>query len=226
MSATRGIALLMVLTILTISALLLLAASRSALLHEMIAGQQSDQFRATSAAEALLRDAELDILGQAADGGPCRSVTPGTAGCRERGTDAAPQAPYFPQTVEEYEEVRAWLQAREMVCSAGICVPPDLETLATLEADLVRMQSSGATYGQFTRGGAAGPSEQMPRGWYWAEVLRYDTGPDALAPRGHLQPDPTRPFVYRITAIAHGLKPGTRAVVKTYFIPHPAQQLP
>lgn len=236
--ASRGIALITVLSILTVSALLVLASARSALLHEMIAGQQSDQARAQAAADALLRDAELDILGQDAEGRPCRPPAPGTVGCRARGAGAAALAPYFPQTPEEFEEVRDWLRARNVLCSEGICIAPTLTALDGLASNLDAVQASGATYGQFTRTGLSAPgtagnpllaSEGAPRAWYWAEVLRYDTGPDAMAtaaPRGHLQPDPARPFVYRITAMALGLKPGTRAVVRALFVPYPAKQLP
>jgi len=232
--ASRGIALVVVLSILCICALLGLATARSTLLHEMMAGQQSDQFRALAAAEALVRDAELDILGSTAVGGPCRPQAPGIVGCRERGQGAEPQAPYFPQTVDEFEEVNAWLLAHGLTCSAGICMPQDLDTLADLPASGTTLPTTAARYGEFTRTGLAAPgaagnpvlSGATPRAWYWAEVLRYESAPDALVPRGHLQPDPTRPFVYRITAVAHGLKPGTRAVVRSFFVPYPVAQLP
>ena len=53
------------------------ASARTGLLHEALTGNQSDQLRANAAAEALLRDAEIDIRGVLPDGQPCR-VAPET----------------------------------------------------------------------------------------------------------------------------------------------------
>ena len=52
-----------------------------------------------------------------------------------------------------------------------------------------------------------------PRAWYWVEVFYYDANSDGAGVSGHdLAPDRNSPFVYRITAIVQGLKPGTRRV--------------
>lgn len=223
----RGIALLTVMAILVVCVLITSANTRTGLLHEMIVGYQSDQLRAQAAAEALVRDAESDILGVLSDGSPCRTGAPsaGVVGCRTRGTGAFPSAPYFPQSADEFDEVRALLQVgADVPCRDGICFPSGLQTLERLEDALETMQPYGARHGQFTR--AAPTTTQGARAWYWIEAFYYDLGSDALAPQRHLQPDPARPFVYRITAVAQGLRPGTRAVVKSVFVPYPSEQMP
>ncbi len=155
-------------------------------------------------------------------------------GCRERGTGAAPSAPYFPQSIDEFDEVRALVQFGSAIpCRDGICFPSSLAALNHIEDELASLKPSAAGYGQFTRAGLpdAGSegnpllSRSVPRGWYWVEAFRYDPGASPAARHSHLQPDPLRPFVYRITAVAEGLKPGTRSVIKTLFVPYPSAQL-
>lgn len=225
-NSQQGVALLTVMAVLVICVLITAANTRSGLLHEMIVGHQSDQLRAQAAAEALVRDAEIDILGLQPDGSPCREdlESTGFIGCRERGRGALPQAPYFPHSTEEFEEVRALVQVGAAVpCRDGICFPSSLQALEQLEDSLEAMKPHGARHGQFTR--ATYDAPQAPLAWYWIEAFHYDLGSDVLAPQRRLQPDPARPFVYRITAVAQGLKPGTRAIVKSVFVPYPSEQM-
>ena len=57
------------------------------------------------------------------------------------------------------------------------------------------------------------------KAWYWVEVLPYDTASAVTAgPAQTFAPDSTRPNIYRITAVAQGLKPGTQAVVQSVFV--------
>lgn len=222
----QGIALLTVMAVLVICVLITSADTRSGLLHEMIVGHQSDQLRAQAAAEALVRDAEIDILGLQPDGSPCHEgpQSIGFVGCRQRGQGALPNAPYFPHSTAEFEEVRALVQVgAALPCRDGICFPSSLLALEQLEDALETMTPHGARHGQFTRDAAGAPP--AARAWYWIEAFHYDLGADVLAPQRHLQPDPARPFVYRITAVAQGHKPGTRAVVKSVFVPYPSEQM-
>lgn len=222
----QGVALLTVMAVLVICVLITAANTRSGLLNEMIVGHQSDQLRAQAAAEALVRDAEIDILGLQPDGSPCHPgvQSTGLVGCRERGHGALPNAPYFPHSADEFEEVRALVQVGAAVpCRDGICVPSSLQALEQLEDALEAMKPHGARQGQFTRAASIAP--QAPLAWYWVEAFHYDPSSDVLALQRHLQPDPVRPFVYRITAVAQGLKPGTRAVVKSVFVPYPSEQM-
>ncbi|MFT3717934.1 hypothetical protein [Pseudorhodoferax sp.] len=202
------------------------------LLHEMQTGRQADQLRAQADAQAVLLDAEADILGARADGSPCRPdrVHPaqpaaGFVGCRTRGTGMLPAAPYFPQSLAEFDEVRALLQVgARFPCRDGICAPASLAALAALE-DAPDALAHAARFGQYTQADAdaAAPEATRPRAWYWVEIFRYQN--DATAAPHHAAPDPNRPFVYRITVLAQGLHPGTRAVVKSLFVPYPSTQL-
>lgn len=225
----RGVALLSVMVVLLLCSLAVLTGARMGLLQEMTTGGQADQLRAQAEAEALLLDAEADILGIRPDGSPCRpSATDptrsaaGHVGCRERGVGILPAAPYFPQSLDEFDEVRALLQASSgLPCRDGVCAPVGLAADVALE----EAQHLGARHGQFTRSSDAFAAP-AGRGRYWVEMFRYQADAEAATAPPHAQPDPSRPFVYRITAIAHGLKPGTRAVVQSLFVPYPTAQLP
>lgn len=221
----RGIALITVMAVLAIAGLAVVTSLRLGGLQAMLAGHQADQQRALAAAEALLLDAEADILGRRADGRPCPADAPDAAqlvGCRRRGTDTLPAAPYFPQTVDGFDEVRALLQVGAAVpCQDGICAPSSLAALAALE-DEPALRAVGARLGQFT----GAPARDAPPGWYWVEMFRYQSAAEATRAPLEAEPDPTRPFIYRITALALGLKPGTRAVVQSLFVPYPSAQLP
>lgn len=225
----RGIALLSVMVTLVLAGLAVLAGARAGLLSDMVAGHHSDRLRAQAAAEALLLDAEADILGRHGDA-PCRPhpVEPqrtasGFVGCRERGTASVATAPYFPQSTEEFDEVRALLQVGATVpCRDGICAPSSLETLARSAA---LPQALGARRGQFTRSSDGAAPEPGVRGWYWVEIFLFQGEGPAPASLQHIQPDATRPFVYRITALAEGHKPGTQVVLRSLFVPYPRSQL-
>lgn len=228
----RGIALLCVMMVLVLAGLAVLATARTGLLHEMVAGHQGDRLRTQAMAEALLLDAESDILGRRGDA-PCRPSTaeprrsaPGFVGCRERGTATVATAPYFPQSIEDFEEVRALLQVGAAIpCRDGICAPSSLRSLV----DTARATPTlGARYGQFTRpetaADAATPPPQV-RGWYWVEMFKYHSEGSVAPHLQHAVPDPARPFVYRITAMAEGHRPGTQIVIRSLFVPYPRSQL-
>lgn len=225
----RGIALLSVMVALVLAGLAVLASARTGLLSEMVAGHQADRLRTQAAAEALLLDAEADILGRYG-GAPCRPhpadpqrTASGFVGCRDRGTASVAMAPYFPQSTEEFDEVRALLQVGSTVpCRDGICAPSSLQALAGT-AELPR--ALGARIGQFTRSrNGASPGAGM-RGWYWVEMFLFQSEGATPANLQQIQPDAARPFVYRITALAEGHKPGTQVVLRSLFVPYPRSQL-
>ena len=82
-SGQRGVALFVVIIFMTLSVLLALWASRSALFGEMVVGNDADYQRAFEAAQALLQDAELDIRGENADGTKCTPDGNDEKICRE-----------------------------------------------------------------------------------------------------------------------------------------------
>jgi len=53
---------------------------------------------------------------------------------------------------------------------------------------------------------------------YWVEVLVYQ---EATTNTTATLPDALTPFVYRITAIATGQKPGTKVVLQSIFVSSP-----
>lgn len=199
----RGVALITVMVILLLSIISVLAVSRTELLNEALVGNNSDYGRALAAAEALVRDAETDILGRYPNGRMCRETapgsdipTPGFSRCRSTaGT-------IIPKNGEDFDNLRAALPAFPH-CSQGICAPPNLLTLhrpaigATpafaIEDDLPTMGPLGTRFGTWTRPGLGLPpivpanldvnsilandpaDPNAPnQGWYWIEVLEYD----------------------------------------------------
>lgn len=241
-SAQRGISLIMVLVMLLLSVTAVLGAFRVSNLNESMLGNSSDYNRTYAAAEALIRDAEIDIRGRTppyteqADGTlgpPCRPVAPGSllvqsgfVGCRNQGIGD----PWIPK-YEEFDTVGDMVAALDASrCWQGLCFPVNSTDLANIEANIAAMIPRGATYGQFTRAGLAAPgaagnpilSGAQARGWYWIEAFRYGV----TVPPSEFAPDSNSPIVYRITAIAQGLKPGTQVVLKSVFVPTPTKQNP
>src|SRR5450830_202789 len=78
--AQQGVSLLVVVVVVLLCALLVLASTQAARLSEMLAGNDSEASRAFEAAEALLHDAELDVLGLGPQGQACQP-DPAWVGC-------------------------------------------------------------------------------------------------------------------------------------------------
>ncbi|MDP2371255.1 hypothetical protein [Rhodoferax sp.] len=243
-------ALITVMVILLLGIIAVLAAARSGLLNEALVGNDTDYSRTLAAAEALLRDAEIDVRGRLPNGFYCASnplntgsedVQPNFVGCR----NAVGGNPWFPNDEIEYQLVANAVAVSPAAtpCLQGICVPASLTTLHnppafTIENNLPAMAPFGVRYGTFTRTGApalAGSLATNPilrppfpvavdapnQGWYWVEVFVYKA--NAMGPRSiGVPPSGGSPFIYRITAVALGQKPGTRAVLKSFFVPNPA----
>lgn len=227
----RGLSLLVVIVILMLTLLMALGASRTALFNTLIVGNEADYQRTFDAAQALLQDAELDILGQDAAGHACAPSASDGKVCRRLGRV------WFIDEEKDLTGLLALLQAQPGApCLQGICArltgTHDFWDDAALFA---RMRQAGvaARYGEFT--GAQSGHHSHPllntmaaneSGWYWVEVLPYAMGESRLltpsastsasttatAPLSlHLNPA----VVYRITAIAQGLKPGTLVVLQS-----------
>jgi len=225
----RGVALFAVVVFVMLSMLLALWASRTALFHEMIVGNEADYQRAYAAAEALLLDAELDIRGENADGSAC---TGSGDICRTATVDK------MPLEAKDIGPLLAALdqQAATARCRNGLCAkrtgPQDFWNDPTLLQAMAR-PAVGARYGQFT-GAQAGSGDRPANpiladtsapgqgGWYWIEVLPYDESSrhaGLIADSGsrllalHLTPS----VVYRITALAYGRRPGTLVVLQQTY---------
>lgn len=253
----QGLSLITVLVVLLLTLVIVLGTFRTTLFHEVWQGNRSDYQRSFAAAEALLRDAEIDIRGRlppyttlqpdGTAGIPCRSApetTPETTGCRERSSANA----WFPRTNTQFDEVRDIVHAARTPaphCLQGICFPTTSTQADGWVRNLDTLRTEGACYGQYTqqsmRQRAQARTESNPvlearfdnahrcteaRAWYWVEAFRYADGlQDNNTPlTAALQPDPSVKVVYRITALARGMKSGTQVVLQSLFVPYPVNQ--
>ena len=240
----RGVALFVVIVFVLLTMLAALWASRTALFGEMIVGNDADYQRAFEAAQALLQDAELDIREEHADGTPWRQSDAArtlNAPCEANSDICRTKAdlPRPPETAEDLGDLLAHLKTQSTGCQHGLCLKRtgnqdfwnDTATLTAMTAANV-----GARYGQYTgasKGDSSNPANPILQqtgagkgGWYWIEVLPYDqsskssgvivggsgaTNLDLL--RLNLKPH----VVYRITALAQGLKPNSRVVLQQTY---------
>lgn len=228
-SFQRGVSLIVVMVVLVLGTLLMLGSTRVGTLHQALVGSESDTQLAFAAAEALIRDAELDILGQRADGTSCSTDPTIAVGCR------AVAGPFFPESDDDLDLLGASVEGSSAFnrCRQGICLPATVNDLSARAwtTDLASMQAVGATYGQFTGTTPAAASNPLltdapARAWYWVEVFRYTDAGGILTPTGsRLTPDMVQhPFVYRITAYVRGNKPDTRVQLRSVLVPYPNPQ--
>lgn len=220
----EGAVVVVVLVMMLLAVLTALGTSRSQWLSERIVGSESDVQRAFAAAEAVLRDAELDIRGLQADGAtPCSSMA-SQIGCRTLNTGS----PYFPASLSDFEFVSSMVAASGQPCVSGICTPSDPAIMSTayLKANLqtLTQPSVGATYGKFTSGVSSNAGNPLlapanPRAWYWVEVYRFNQSSLLSTEAAGLpQPARTSPFLYRITVHVQGLRPGTRIWLRSTLV--------
>lgn len=229
-SRQRGATIFVVMVMVLLTTLMLLWASRSARFNELITGNDSDYQRALEAAQAMVRDAEFDVRGTGPNDQPCAAAAP--AVCRGATVSASTSTAYYPMAEEA--ELNATLEetlnAETPSCISGICTPTNVtpefwNTKSTLDA----MKAKAATYGSFTGTKVAAignpllvhSDTQPASAWYWVELLPYNVYLAATGDAGYakdLSPDLDSPYVYRITAVAEGRKPGTQAVVQTVFV--------
>ena len=240
----RGVALFVVIVFVLLTMLAALWASRTALFGEMIVGNDADYQRAFEAAQALLQDAELDIREEHADGTPWRQSDAArtlNAPCEANSDICRTKAdlPRPPETAEDLGDLLAHLKTQSTGCQHGLCLKRtgnqdfwnDATTLAAMTAANV-----GARYGQYTgakKGDSSNPANPILQqtgagkgGWYWIEVLPYDQSSKTSgvivggsgATNLDLLPLNLKPHVvYRITALAQGLKPNTRVVLQQTY---------
>lgn len=247
----RGVSLFVVLVMVLLTTLMTFWAARTALFNELITGNDSDYQRALEAAHAMVRDAELDILGQRPDGQPC-NATPGFLNCRPAkmpaNIDFAGGRIYFPASHDKGDmdvaDSDIVLLTNMMTtagtlpsCIAGICMSgpnlaPQFWTTPGGPTGLNAMRLVGARYGQFTGADPAAVGNPLlvstnaadARAFYWVEPVQYQSqglsSPASMmyAPKGGGASAAAIGVVYRITAVAFGLKPGTQAVVQTVFV--------
>ena len=235
----RGVALFVVIVFVMLSMLLALWASRTSLFNEMVVGNDANYQRAFEAAQALLQDAELDIRGERADGTLCNAPP-----CRAYSSklqfpgDTNEVNPLITLLEGEPTRCKDGLCARRVgrqdfwnYADKDTPIKPAART-ALGEVPLSDLMAVGARYGQYT--GAANTTTAGPLnpilanttagqgGWYWIEILRYSEA----AKNANLIVDATTSqlalnldvyVVFRITALAVGLRPGTTVVLQETY---------
>lgn len=228
----RGISLLIVMVFVMLSMLLALWASRTALFSEMVVGNDADYQRAFEAAQALLQDAEFDI-------GSTPKTCPLCPRLQVYGNPA--KAPLkFPEI--EGDDYQALIHAIKEKggsknCYQGICSPRKESEDWSLEAihqQGLPMAGIGARYGEYTMANhennpnpllnweKSKPNEQV-KAWYWVEVLPYvHIGKDVPL---ELHPERYTPYgtvrvVFRINALAKGLKKNTQVLLQQIYVQH------
>lgn len=221
----RGVALYVVIVFALMSMLLALWAARSALFSEILVGNDADYRRAFDAAQAMLQDAEFDIRGVTLDGSAC--VPDQSKGDVCRRTTAV----YFDIETKDLGKMLDTVQQNGPAteCFKGICTKRSTQDFWNSSSTLTAMTGQGARYGQFT--GASATSSANPilaetgdnkGAWYWVEMMPYiDPNVSLLAdlPPGsnveRFAPSRKKLWVYRITALARGNKPGTEVVLQS-----------
>lgn len=235
----HGVALFAVIVFVMLSMLLALWASRTSLFNEMVVSNDANYQRAFEAAQALLQDAELDIRSEMADGTAC-----GAPPCRTY-TDKM-QFPADTQeinpliTLLEGEPTRCkdGLCARRVgrqdfwnYATSTTSIKPAANT-ALGEVPLSNLMAVGARYGQYTGAqlGSSGKPANLiladrttgQGGWYWIEIMRYSEKAKSAnlivgSTTSQLPLNLDVYVVFRITALAIGLRPGTTVVLQETY---------
>jgi type IV pilus assembly protein PilX len=99
---------------------------------------------------------------------------------------------------------------------------------ADYTAFIKALDGNGVDYGGDAQAGSASLAltGANSRGKYWIEIFPYNVMGESLggngiaAPTDAPIPDGTYPFIFRITAMAKGLKGGTVSVLRTYYVPY------
>ncbi|ARU05819.1 hypothetical protein CCO03_15005 [Comamonas serinivorans] len=227
-----GISLFIVMVIVLLTAIVVAMGFKSSLFNETVTGNTAEYQRTYEAAQALVGDAELDIMRQSATGKTCAGTHCRTFLGPINDADAPDGTIYFPMA-DQLSEVQAALHGTETGCIAGICKPllklkdGQYQPYAFWDdaALLAKLKKRAAHYGQYTYGAtspavSASDAKANPRlssnnSWYWVEVLPYATatavfGGTALAPTD-------MDAVYRITALVQGQR-NTQTVIQKIVV--------
>jgi len=247
----RGISMFVVMIILMLALILVLGGLTVTNLNESLVGNQSDTQRAYGSAQALLDAAQRDIrlnglgcnaaaMGGAGqnpyfNGAACTlrfprnkrehgqmaSGTPGVGNCGDSATPSVyagvcistgPTDPKF--AADTVNNGDTDVNAQQLNNGAKY----NSDFLTALDAGNTSNYGGNATTGNNVALAATG-------GTYWVEVFRYNVNFCALGGCDKIVvPDGGYPFVFRITALAQGLRGGTQSVLRTYYTPYPDNQ--
>lgn len=237
----RGVSLLVVMVLVLIGSLAALGALRYGTLGEASVGNEADFQRARAAADALIEDARIDILGYLPPTNARCNAAEASGGCRASAT-----TPAIPLTWDDLDVLERAIVAQpeydanfpcliagsaplpgRMAQPGGLCVTSSTPIGGrgsaanwwdpALPAAMLRR---GTPFGGAT-GRRPDPNDAIlsdpARARYWIEVIRYANRPGELAqPSFQLK---NQRVIYRVTAFAQGER-GGRVVVQSSVI-HP-----
>ncbi len=224
-----GISLFVVMVIVLLTAILVAMGFKSSQFNEIATGNTAEYQRTYEAAQALIHDAELDIMRMSATGSPCSGANCRTYGTITDANTGSGGMLYFPMP-DNLSVVQAAIYNNKSSggtgCIAGICYPllnasnqpyafwDDPTVLASL-------RPRAAHYGQFTGGNYGTASDKSnPRlvdtnSWYWVELLPYDPSSGIFSGTGLAPTDMN--LIYRITALVEGNR-NTRSVIQKIVV--------
>lgn len=184
----RGFSLLVMMVTVLLVTMLVLTASRTALLDEAATGNDSDFQRAFEAAQEILRDAESGILGEGA-GMP----------------DASNDERHYPGSPAELVALQELLGQRSPSCAAGICIPDRVPPrFWTDRIALERMKKVAVS--------------RPPGWYWVELLPCDTAAATAGGVAERFTPDAALPFIYRITVVANGRKPTTQAAIQSTLV--------
>lgn len=218
----QGISLYIVIVIVLLSTLLALWSSRTSIFNEMIVGNDADYQRAYEAAQAMMQDAKTDIqISNSLDDCIRKPSRP----CRSNDKDNKNNTNIVPMPDVSVSDLVAKLSTEETKCLNGLCLKrmdaEDFWRNPTIMGKMVDVDV-GARYGQYT--GATSDKTSNPilanttsgeGAWYWIEVMKYLDEPAEDLTSTKTTPSLNARLIYRITAIARGMKPSTQVVLQS-----------
>lgn len=229
----RGFSLIVVLVVALLTSLVVLWSLRTVLFNDRVISNEADYQRAFEAAQAMVMDAQRDIL-MSLNGSSNTRVAP-----KPQNIDIARKKIYLPRSESLLEEdggdllqlQKKFTEARTQ-CLAGMCLSADpaqrpyKTEFWNNASDLTDMAASAATYGLYTQASAGKISNPIlnsatPQAWYWIEPILYQTSSlESMkwAPTGTSVSLTAQGYVYRITAVAKGLRSNTLAVIQTVIV--------
>lgn len=193
----RGFALPTMMVMLSIASIATLLAMRNLWLNDQLLNAEADQLRTQHKAEAAMPVALADIMGSATN-------SDGTTNLRHVAGNTSQTQAFFPTSMADYDLLRQRLSTNINPCNAGICAPHTLDPKAmkagywkTQTISAMPVSAADTPYGDNTT-------------WYWVEVFPQDS-------KSSVNTTSPPPFVYRITALAHGVMPGSATVLQAVW---------
>jgi len=248
-SAQRGISMFIVMIVLMLALILVLGGLSITNMNEALVGNQSEAQRAYASAQALLDAAQRDIR---LNGRFCNNAGTaiGTADTNSRfpvngvATACNRRFPGGASYQDDFQTMALGAAPGMGNCANGVCIsngPDDINfdssTINQAGSPMQITNTSGASYtnawlnvldpAQYGANAAVGGTNLAPalaNGRYWVEVFQYRTSMVSVTGTGNAPvPANEYPFIFRITAMAQGLKGDTVSVLRTYYTPYPLQ---